>query len=85
MKIGNIKLFFHMGFNRTGTHTMRFNLFEKHPQINYLGRNPRIGSSGKPHLEITELISTLDNANFEKRFNELVEKAKEIKTKLLPN
>ena len=72
-----MKLFFHLGFHRTGTHTIRFHLWEKHPQINYLGRKNR--GQGKTHFELTQLISNLNNDDFDKRYNELLKKAEEIK------
>ena len=72
-----MKLFIHLGLHRTGTHTLRFHLWEKHPQINYLGRFQR--DSGEKHLELTELISKLNNDDFDKRYNELLKKAGEIK------
>ena len=50
-----MKLFIHLGLHRTGTHNIRFHLWEKHPQINYLGRISR--GSGEKHLELTELAS----------------------------
>ena len=52
-----MKLFIHLGLPRTGTHNIRFHLWEKHPQINYLGRFQR--GSGEKHLELTELIEKL--------------------------
>jgi hypothetical protein len=72
-----MKLYIHMGLNRTGTHNIRFNLWEKHPQINYLGKRQR--GPGRKHLEVTELISTLNNDDFDKRFNEILKKAEELK------
>ena len=72
-----MKLFIHLGLPRTGTHNIRFHLWEKHPQINYLGRFQR--DSGEKHLELTELISKLNNDDFDKRYNELLKKAGEIK------
>ena len=72
-----MKLFIHLGLPRTGTHTIRFHLWEKHPQINYLGRLSR--SSGEKHLELTELASNLNNDDFDKQYNELLKKAGEIK------
>ena len=72
-----MKLFIHLGLPRTGTHNIRFHLWEKHPQINYLGRLSR--GSGENHLELTELISNLNNDDFDKRYNELLKKAEEIK------
>jgi len=72
-----MKLFIHLGLPRTGTHNIRFHLWEKHPQINYLGRLSR--SSGEKHLELTELASNLNNDDFDKQYNELLKKAGEIK------
>ena len=72
-----MKLFIHLGFPRTGTHTLRFHLWKKNPQINYLGRIQR--GPGENHLELTELISKLNNDDFDKRYNELLKKAGEIK------
>jgi len=72
-----MKLFIHLGLNRTGTHNIRFNLWEKHPQINYLGKNQK--GPGRKHLELTELISKLNNDDFDKQFNEILKKAEELK------
>ena len=71
-----MKLFIHLGLCRTGTHTLRFHLWEKHPQINYLGRFQR--GSGEKHLELTALVSMLNNDDFDKRYNELLKKAEKL-------
>ena len=69
-----MKLYFHFGFPRTGTTTLQVHLFPNHPQINYLGRYPKT----KPRLELMDLISNLNNDDFDKRYNELLIKAKEF-------
>ena len=69
-----MKLYIHFGYPRTGTTTLQIHLFPNHPQINYLGRYPRT----KPKLELMDLISDLNNDDFDKRYNELLKKAKEF-------
>tara|TARA_B100001123_G_C15141667_1_gene959744 strand:- start:126 stop:1145 length:1020 start_codon:yes stop_codon:yes gene_type:complete len=68
------KLYFHIGYPRTGTTTLQIHLFPNHPQINYLGRRPNTD----PELELIYLISFLNNNDFDKRYSELLEKAKEF-------
>ena len=69
-----MKLYFHFGFPRTGSTSLQVNLFPNHPQINYLGRYPKT----KPRLELMDLISNLNNDDFDKRYSELLKKAKEL-------
>ena len=69
-----MKLYIHFGYPRTGTTTLQIHLFPNHPQINYLGRYPRT----KPKLELMDLISDLNNDDFDKRYNELLKKAEEL-------
>ena len=74
-----MKLYVHFGFPRTGTKTLQMHLFPNHPQINYLGRYPKT----KPKLELMELIVNLHNDDFDKRYRELLKKAKELKVTIL--
>ena len=69
-----MKLFFHFGFPRTGSTSLQVHLFPNHPQINYLGRYPKT----KPRLELMDLISNLNNDDFDKRYNELLKKTEEL-------
>ena len=69
-----MKLYIHFGFPRTATTTLQVYLFPNHPQINYLGRHPNT----KPKLELINLISNLNNDDFDKRYNELLKKTEEF-------
>ena len=69
-----MKLYIHLGLARTGTTSLQVHLFPNHPQINYLGRYPKT----KPKLELIDLISNLNNDDFDKRYSELLKKAKEL-------
>jgi len=69
-----VKLYFHFGFPRTGTTTLQVHLFPNHPQINYLGRYPKTQSQ----FELIDLICNLNNDDFDKRYSELLKKAKEL-------
>ena len=69
-----MRLYIHFGFPRTATTTSQIHLFPNHPQINYLGRYPKT----KPKLELIDLISNLNNDDFDKRYNELLKKTEEL-------
>ena len=60
-------LYIHIGFPRTGTTTLQLHLFPNHPQINYLGRTPRI----QPKIALIDLICTLNDNDFDDRYKEL--------------
>ena len=70
-----MKLYIHFGYPRTGTTTLQIHLFPNHPQINYLGRYP---NTTKRKLELIDLISNLNNDDFDKRYNELLKKTEEL-------
>jgi hypothetical protein len=70
-----MKLYVHFGFPRTGNTTSQIHLFPNHPQINYLGRYP---NTTKRKLELIDLISNLNNDDFDKRYNELLKKTEEL-------
>ena len=64
-----MKLYIHLGFHRTGTHTIRFHLWEKHPQINYLGRyNPRLDTDTDGLIDWN--LNSYDLINFINAFDE---------------
>jgi hypothetical protein len=69
-----MKLYFHFGFPRAASTNLQVNLFPNHPQINYLGRYPKT----KPRLELMDLISNLNNVDFDKRYSELLKRVKEL-------
>jgi hypothetical protein len=70
-----MRLYIHFGFPRTATTTSQIHLFPNHPQINYLGRYP---NTTKRKLELIDLISNLNNDDFDKRYNELLKKTEEL-------
>ncbi len=70
-----MKLYIHFGYPRTGNTTLQIHLFPNHPQINYLGRYP---NTTKRKLELIDLISNLNNDDFDKRYNELLKKTEEL-------
>ena len=70
-----MKLYVHFGFPRTGNTTLQVHLFPNHPQINYLGRYP---NTTKRKLELIDLISNLNNDDFDKRYSELLKKTEEL-------
>ena len=69
-----MKLYIHFGFPRTGTTTLQVHLYPNHPQINYLGRYPKTN----PKLELIDLISNLNNDDFDKRYIKILIKVKEL-------
>ena len=69
-----MKLYVQIGFPRTGSTFLQVHFFPNHPQINYLGRYPKT----KPQFELIDLISYLNNDDFDKRYNELLKKAEEF-------
>ncbi len=62
------KLFIHIGFPRTGTTTLQLHLFPNHPQINYLGRRPRV----QPKITLIELVCNLNDNDFDQSYEELL-------------
>jgi len=69
-----MKLYINFGFPRTGTTTLQVHLYPNHPQINYLGRYPKTN----PKLELIDLISNLNNDDFDKRYIKILIKVKEL-------
>ncbi len=55
-------LYFHIGYPKTGSTTLRHFLFPFHSDINYLGRFDKI----KNHLKITEMLVKTKNEDFKK-------------------
>jgi len=72
-------LYFHIGYPKTGSTTLRHFLFPLHSDINYLGRFDKI----KNHLKITEMLVKTKNEDFKKNEEELINLAKSFK--ILPN
>ena len=62
-------LYIHIGFPRTGTTTLQLHLFPNHPQINYLGRTPRI----QPKITMVDLVCNLNDCDFEESCKEILE------------
>ena len=62
-------LYIHIGFPRTGTTTLQLHLFPNHPQINFLGRTPRI----QPKITMIDLVCNLNNRDFEASYKEILE------------
>ena len=80
-----MKLYFHFGFPRTGTTTLQVHLFPNHPQINYLGRHPRVKTrfaqsvyQSSKKLELVDLAIILNDDDFDNQYNELLKKAEEF-------
>ncbi len=69
------KLFIHIGFPRTGTTTLQLHLFPQHPQINYLGRTPRI----QPKITLIELVCNLNDNDFNQIYEELLSMCSDLK------
>lgn len=64
------KLYLNIGYPRTGSKTLQFHFFEKHKQINYLGRFPR---GNETHLKIIENLISLSNLEFKEKKESLLE------------
>lgn len=70
------KLYLNIGYPRTGSKTHQFHLFEKHKQINYLGRFPR---GNETHLKIIENLMSLSNLEFKEKKEFILETFDRIK------
>ena len=65
----------HIGYPKTGSTSLRHFLFPKHTDLNYLGRFDTTIN----HLEITELLVKLNDSDFDKRLNQIIEIAKNLR------
>ena len=79
------KLYLHIGYPRTATTTFQKHLYEKHPDINYLGKHISYRNSGD-FLKYDQKINTifdavlhLSNEEFNKKRIQLLEQIKFLK------
>jgi len=68
-------LYVHIGFPRTATKTLQFNLFKRHKDINYIGRFPNRYLS---HNNIIFKIFEFSDQQFKKNFKELSDEFKNL-------
>ena len=69
------QLFLHIGYPRTGSKTLQFSLFKKHPDINYLGRFPNRKIS---HFPFLEKIFLYDDENYNKEKVDILKEFNEL-------
>ncbi len=73
-----MKIFFHLGYPRTGTTFLQKNLFSKSKKINFIGRKSNYGRQDKFFYHSLFQIIDLNNKQYKKKKSEILSSFKKI-------